>query len=145
MGRPRKYTTGEEFSTKVEEYFNTKGRVISKDLDIRVYTMSGLCLYLGITRETLSEYSRDPMFTDTIKRARMRVENNLEELALLGAVDKTVAIFSLKNNFGWKDNRTDDEDREQPAPVVVVEFEDSSMEQDEIEAVVNGDQDDGGE
>jgi len=93
--------TPEQLQQKTEEYFEIGGREI-KD-GIRLYTVSGLCIWLGITRTTLCEYETNPRFSDTVKRAKMRIENNLEELAEIGLINSSVSIFSLKNNFKWTD------------------------------------------
>lgn len=65
-------------------------------------SLGKLALFLGIHRETLLNYSKDPEYFDTIKEARQKIENYLEdELYRNGTV--TGIIFNLKNNFGWKD------------------------------------------
>ena len=62
----------------------------------------GLCAHLGITRDTLLEYEAQEEFSDTVKRAKSRIEQYLEEQ--LYRKDQVVGlIFNLKNNFGWKD------------------------------------------
>lgn len=66
-------------------------------------TFSGLAVWLGISRSSLSTFGkRYPEYAETIKKAKGIVEAYFEELLL---TKKNVAgvIFSLKNNFGWKD------------------------------------------
>lgn len=70
------------------------------------YTVNGLALFLDTTRETLNKYEYMPEFTDTIKRAKTRIENELE-LGLYGN-NVTGLIFNLKNNYGWKDKTETD-------------------------------------
>ena len=65
--------------------------------------MSGLAYYLGISRQTLVNYSNQDQFFDTIKKARDRVQMQLEENALSNKANPTFTIFNLKNNFDWKD------------------------------------------
>lgn len=65
------------------------------------YTINGLAIFLDTTRETLSEYESKPEFTDTIKAAKTKIQNQLE-LSLYGN-NVTGVIFNLKNNYGWKD------------------------------------------
>ena len=103
MPQPKGKTklTPTELEEKTNEYFECGGRVIAGD--VRLYTVSGLCLWLGITRTTLCDYENNARFSDTVKRAKMRIENNLEELAELGLINASVSIFSLKNNFRWTD------------------------------------------
>lgn len=114
MGRPKKYANKEDLENKINSYFdwcdsqkqelyNDKGqitKVISKP-----YTVSGLCLYLGITRETLNQYEDNNDYSDTIKRAKMRIENDVEEGIMTGRINTISGIFNLKNNFGWKDKQ----------------------------------------
>lgn len=65
-------------------------------------TISGLCYSLGfVDRGALAEYEKKPEFSRTVKGARIRVEQALEEHLYGGQV--TGVIFNLKNNFGWKD------------------------------------------
>jgi len=46
------------------------------------------------------EYENEGEFSDTIKKARLRIENEYEKQLSWG--NATGAIFALKN-FGWKD------------------------------------------
>lgn len=117
-GKPRAYSA-EAFKKKVEEYFRKGGRPI-KDTGIKLYTLSGLCLYLGIHRDTFADYARRAEYSDTIKKAREEVENCIEELSLIGVIEKTSAIFNLKNNFGWKDkDREEDKPKEENQHVII--------------------------
>lgn len=97
-GRPRKYTDKEIFEKKIEEYFN------DCDKKGKPYTMSGLAYSLGMDRRSLLNYSKDDKFFPTIKIARDRVETYVEE-QLYGNKQTAGVIFSLKNNFGWKDKQ----------------------------------------
>lgn len=70
------------------------------------YTITGLAMALGTTRETLLDYeekydSIDPGFSDTIKSAKVKCQN-FAELSLFGS-NATGPIFNLKNNYKWKD------------------------------------------
>lgn len=96
-GRPKKYSK-EELQRAIDNYF--------KDCDKKEkpYTMSGLAYALNIDRKTLLNYSKDEEFFPTIKKAKQKVEQQLEENALIGKGNSTFTIFNLKNNFEWKDN-----------------------------------------
>jgi hypothetical protein len=105
LGRPMKYTK-EAFNKKVAEYFDycdTKTMMIGDRVITKPYTISGLALFLDISRETLNNYEAIPDFLDTIKKAKTKIENYVEEMSLNGLLNPTVSIFNLKNNFGWKD------------------------------------------
>ncbi len=114
FGRPPKFEKPEDLAKKVEAYFkwcddqgqtttDSKGneRVIRKP-----YTITGLCVYLGISRHTWCEYADKPEFRDITEAAKLRVENYTEESALTGRANPVFSIFSLKNNFGWVDQQT---------------------------------------
>ncbi len=96
-GRPRKYSKQEVLQTKIDEYFKMC------DEKEKPYTITGLCLYLDIDRSTLLRYEEKEEYCNTIKRAKNRVENYVEEMSLIGKLNPTVSIFNLKNNFNWKD------------------------------------------
>lgn len=98
VGRPKAYTEVDEMNKKINEYFEFCDR------SNEPYTVTGLCLALGICRDTLLEYSKNSEFSDTIKKAKMRVENYLEK-HLITDSSTTGIIFNLKNNFGWKDKQ----------------------------------------
>lgn len=97
-GRPNKITRDKELQEKIDKYF--------KDCDIKnePYTITGLCIALDICRDTLCEYAKKEEFSDTIKKAKLRVENYLEK-HLITDNGTTGIIFNLKNNFGWKDKQ----------------------------------------
>jgi hypothetical protein len=110
-GRPLAFETPEEMETKIYEYFaccdeqkeisvNDKGqsKVIQKP-----YTISGLCIYLGISKETWSQYLKRPEYTEITAMAKLQVENYVEENSLMGKINPVMSIFNLKNNFGWTD------------------------------------------
>jgi len=65
-------------------------------------TMSGLCLDLKCSVDTLNEYSKKEGFSEPIKMAKKRIEKYLEE-KLYREKQVTGIIFNLKNNYGWKD------------------------------------------
>ena len=97
VGRPRAFKSVEEVEEKINAYFN-----YCEEKE-KPYTMSGLAYYLGISRQTLVNYSNQDQFFDTIKKARDKVQMQLEENALSNKANPTFTIFNLKNNFDWKD------------------------------------------
>jgi hypothetical protein len=60
--------------------------------------------YLTPTLEGIVDENGEP-FIDTIKRAKDKVENSVEEGLLSGKYNATGAIFNLKNNYGWRDKQ----------------------------------------
>jgi DNA-binding XRE family transcriptional regulator len=110
MARPfgtRKYESVGELQSVIEEYFDFC------DENEKPYTMSGLALALGISRQTLINYSKDENYFDTIKNAKQLVEMQLEENALSNKTNSTFTIFNLKNNFNWKDKTEVETNKEQ--------------------------------
>ena len=104
MARPVKYKTVEEVEEKIEEYFNNGAFIQNADGSVKYCpTMAGLAFALDLSRQGLLEYSRKDEFSDTIKKARQKVEIHLEQ-SLYGQT-VTGIIFNLKNNFGWKDKQ----------------------------------------
>jgi hypothetical protein len=108
-GAPLKYTP-EEFSAKIVEYFKyvdeeNKNRRLKRFTEdkIKPYTITGICVYLDISRETWREYSERAEFAETIKRVKTIVGNYIEEGLLNGSINAIGGIFNLKNNFGWVD------------------------------------------
>ena len=97
-GRPKKYNDVETMEEKINKYFK------ECELKQEPYTITGLCLALNICRDTLSEYMKNEEFSDTIKKAKLKVENYLEK-HLITDSSTTGIIFNLKNNFGWKDKQ----------------------------------------
>lgn len=97
VGRPRAFKSVEEVEEKINAYFN-----YCEEKE-KPYTMSGLAYYLEVSRQTLVNYSYEDEYFDTIKKARDRVQMQLEENALSNKANPTFTIFNLKNNFDWKD------------------------------------------
>lgn len=113
-GRPPKYSNAKTMQAKIDEYFKNCPDFVELQAfdkssgEFVTYkkltpTMCGLGLFLGFSaRSAFYEYENKPKFTDTIKRARLRIENEYEKQLYN---DKcTGAIFALKN-LGWKDKQ----------------------------------------
>ena len=100
-GRPRKFKTVEEIEALISDYFNMC------DKTQEPYTITGLALSLGTTRQGLLNYEsytdiNDLSFLDTIKKARAKVEKSYE----LRCISRGNGgdIFALKQ-FGWTDRQ----------------------------------------
>lgn len=66
------------------------------------YSITGLALYLGVTRACLTNHSKRDDIAHVIEYAKLRCENVLEKRMIDGA-PPTGMIFILKNNYGWTD------------------------------------------
>jgi hypothetical protein len=105
-GRPAHFKTPDALQAKIDEYFET-GRTTRKvivgeqQIEIPVYTICGLAYYLGfVSRQSFYDYENEVMFSDIIKRSRLKIEAMYEEN--LHYSTPTGSIFALKN-MGWKD------------------------------------------
>lgn len=96
--RPLKYTSVEELNIAIDHYFDMCDSQEPKE----PYTMSGLAYYLGMSRTSLINYKERPEYLESVKKAKERVEYDIEK-RLAGGVPATGLIFGLKNNFAWKD------------------------------------------
>lgn len=92
-----KYKNEQELQKGIDKYF--------KECDDKKlpYTMSGLAESLDIDRTTLIRYGDRDLFATHVKKAKQKVERQLEENALMGKSNATFTIFNLKNNYGWQD------------------------------------------
>ena len=109
VGSPPMYTDPLEMQRVCDNYFNwcdsqTKTIIRNKNEKViyKPYTVSGLTLALGFASvQSLLDYEKKPQFSDTIKKAKLRVANWTEEKAANGEIDTVFGMFSLKCNFGW--------------------------------------------
>jgi hypothetical protein len=93
-GRPPKYTTAEDMQVAIDSYFSSRN-------DLNRPTITGLARSLGLSRQGLIEYCNKGAFSDTVRDAKQRVEEFLENR--LYDSSPTGAIFNLKNNYKWED------------------------------------------
>lgn len=111
MARLPKYKTAKELQAAIDKYFTSgvKRKTIivgGARVDIEVPTISGLCYELGFqSRQSFYDMEKVPELTYTIKRARLFMEKEYEEMLQVG--NTTGAIFALKN-FGWIDKQVID-------------------------------------
>lgn len=97
MARPKIYTSVDDMEKDINKYF------AECDKNKKPYTISGLAYALDMDRRTLLNYSKDEVFFPTLKKAKARIEQQLEENALMGKANPTFTIFNLKNNYSWID------------------------------------------
>jgi len=130
-GRPLLYKTVEEMAVAIDEYFdycdNRMKQIHSKEGESygisnpEPYTMSGLAYALGMDRRTLIDYKNRDEFLPTIKRARDRVESDVEKRMNDKETFTPGLIFNAKNNFEWKDKSERDLSiKELPKPIMDV-------------------------
>lgn len=96
-GRPPNWTDPAVLEAEGEKYFE---ECIKNE---EPFTITGLALALGTTRQTLMDYQEKDGFSDTVKRLKLKCENYVEKMALIGR-NQAGAIFALKN-YGWRDEK----------------------------------------
>ncbi len=105
MHRKRNFDTIEAMQEAIDNYKKVAKR------SNRPLTIQGLALALGFTsRQSLLNYegytdSSDKSFLDTIKKAKLEIEMDKVEGAMMGDYNSAVTIFDLKNNHGHKDKQ----------------------------------------
>jgi len=128
-GRPLVFKSVEDLKKKIDEYFdwcnNRTMAVYDKTSGQEImiihpapYTMSGLARRLGVDRRTIVNYSKKDDFFLTIREARERVHEDVET-RMLETRNERGAMFSLKNNFDWKERtETDVTSGGKPIPIL---------------------------
>jgi len=109
-GRPPAFTTPDLLEEKCNEYFehcNTATREIYNEkvgvITINVpepYLILGLCLHIGITRETLNQYSKKAGFSDVVTRVKARCELDTTK-RLFDKNQVNGARFLLASKYGY--------------------------------------------
>lgn len=95
-----KYKNAAEMKILIDEYFENCNR------EHLPYTVSGLALYLGLSRKSLLDYQKKygGEFGEVIESAKTRIEAFVETCLFKPKI-ATGVIFNLKNNFGWADKQ----------------------------------------
>ncbi len=118
-GRPPEFKDVKELSDLIDKYFRTITITRVREADwipvlndqkeqirdveyTEIPSILWLCEYLDIHRKTLLEYEVKEEFSNTIKKAKQKIEKyNADQL--MRSTQVTGIIFNLKNNFDWKD------------------------------------------
>ena len=92
--------------------FEDVGLEISNDFDLCdkhcvIPSVTSLCLYLGIARDTLYAHANNPnsRYSDILKEAINYCHSILEAGAFEGKVPAVPYIFTAKNFFGMRDDK----------------------------------------
>ncbi|MBO4265472.1 MAG: hypothetical protein J5922_05275 [Clostridia bacterium] len=118
MAKGKAFSSPSDMEKKINRYFESISRRVPRcDKDgeliknqngddfyslewIEPPTLSGLCLYLNISKETFLRYGRNEEYSKTVKWAMGVMENYLEN-ALFRDKQVQGVMFSLKSNYGW--------------------------------------------
>jgi len=127
-GRPLKYKTKKTLQAAIDSYFDAidaeNSENAEKNGDRKPYTVAGLALHLDVDTETLRNYDKRDEFFGSLKKAKQRIEVQLE--TKLHGNNVTGIIFNLKNNYGWKDRQditTNDNDLDTVPKEVTLKIE----------------------
>jgi len=111
-GKPRKFETPEVLEAVIQDYFDSC--YITKIDDngdkyqqnIKPLTVSGLAVFMGTNRQTLMTYQDNYgiEYHDAISRAKAKIESFAAE-SLFTAKSAQGIMFSLKNNYDWRDKQ----------------------------------------
>lgn len=117
-GRDKEFSNPEELNVYIQEYFdlcdnNTEYKITKDGIEKQIkapipYTIEGLALHLDVDIDTLRNYEKAEGYEDffgTIKKAKLKVQNNKVVNGLMGKSNAAVTIFDLKNNHGYKDKQ----------------------------------------
>lgn len=106
-GRPPIFNSPEEMQTLIDKYLEEESHV----------TICGLAIALGFcSRGTLYEYAKKEEFSDTVKRAMLKIENEYEKRT--NSTAPTGPIFVLKN-MGWSDKKEVDNTHKFPDGITI--------------------------
>lgn len=75
----------------------------------RPYTLSGLCLALGISKRQFKELKTNKCFCGEVEMALLRIEAYIEENCFSGNVNGTFALAVLKEHFGFGEEEKESE------------------------------------
>ena len=95
-GRPPKWSTPEELQKDIDKYF------LECEANNEPLTITGLAMALDTYRDVLMDYQEKDEFSNTIKKAKQRIENAYEKRLI--KYGRSGDIFALKN-FNWSDKQ----------------------------------------
>ena len=75
----------------------------------RPYTLSGLCLALGITKRQFKDLKANKCFCDAVEMALLKIEAYIEESCISGNLNGTFALAVLKEHFGFGEDESERE------------------------------------
>ena len=96
---PSRFADPQDLVDAIESYFN------ECDEERKSYSMAGLCLFLGISKDTLKNNSFNPKFTPIIEAAKLVMEEDVEQKMLKGGSTTSGYMFKLKAQFDWTDRQ----------------------------------------
>ena len=95
-GRPPKWSSPEELQKQIDKYFQ------ECEANDEPLTITGLAMALDTYRDVLMDYQEKDEFSNTIKKAKQKIENAYEKRLI--KYGRSGDIFALKN-FNWTDKQ----------------------------------------
>lgn len=103
VGRPRIFSSPEEFDARVDNYIKLCRATDGTD-NPEPITLTGMVLALGFScKDSFYQYEKYPEFSESVKRARTFIEQAYEKRMIKDG-NLAGSIFALKN-LGWKDRQ----------------------------------------
>jgi hypothetical protein len=116
FGRPTLYS--EDILIKAKEYLAScedveiereLGQRTEYRLNVKLPTIQGLAVYLGVSRDSIYEWAKiHPDFSDTIEQIIAEQADKLINQGLAGNYNPTIAKLMLSSNHGMKEKTEQD-------------------------------------
>ena len=109
LGKPLIFPTPQEFQAAMVGYFSwcdSQNNEVDKNGKTSIkepYLISGLCDYIGITKETYYQYAKKPEYDVICTMAKQKIETFILKNGSLSKTNVIMNIVNLKNNFGYTD------------------------------------------
>ena len=118
-GRPNKFQDIDAFTEEIERYFK------KCDQEERPYTVTGLAAALDTDRSVIIDVENgkngyNQQFSHAIKSAKRKILSQQEERLVSGKCNPAGLIFSMKNNYGWRDKVDLDVDQRNSGTIEIV-------------------------
>lgn len=133
VGRPTTYS--EEMLDKANEYLlscedteieRENGQRTEYRLNVKLPTVEGMAVYLGVSRDTLYEWaSKHKEFSDTLDALKSEQADKLINQGLAGNYNSTIAKLMLSSNHGMRES-SDVTSGGQSINVQIVSFKDDN-------------------
>jgi hypothetical protein len=98
-GNVRIWASPEDMDEAIEAFFARCKQ------DDECPTITGLAVALGMDRRSVTNYHNRPEYMSLIDRAKSVIEAGIEQRLLTSGSAVAGSIFTLKNNFGWRDEK----------------------------------------
>lgn len=118
-GRSLKYENPKDLEKAINKYFEEcdkgkehqvvtpRGQVVTK-VEPTPYTVEGLGLAVGLTRDTLIKYGKREPFADIIARAKQKIYRSWAEGGVSGRYNAKIVALCLAANAGYVTKNVDE-------------------------------------